>query len=574
MDLTIVIQGRLSNESLEFYLKNYKNFPVIISTYFGLKKYKGKLPSNFKLIQIDEPYSENESNLVYQIETTFAGLKEVKTKYCIKIRGDEYYSNIEDIYNLILKNENKIFTSPIAFRKPHEYSFHISDHLIAGKTENLIKMFSFEKFKSNIPEQNLAINYLEKTLPDYENKPIASMVEKFDIIDLNKHKPYKMVSFSEKREWYDSFNAIEYNSISKMEDYKTRIAVCLSGQSRTWKFCLESIKNFLEKDNEYEIDYFIHTWDKNDSREIHIGDGKQLKINTEIGSIQDYIKSYNPKLYKIDSFESYKKNKFSKWKPLLDYQRWEPENTLHLMYSFYKSVTLKKIWERKNGFIYDYVIKLRPDVFFEEQKLENHLELLKNKEDKYFISHYPYYEKWKEYNEERPDFFGSDLYWIFQKNEIDKFSEFFNSKIAHDKFHNYPLTQYLYTNFKRFEPVNVFKNSSWLENPFYIIREWHECIFNIFPNLQNDFKTNFYIISIFFEIYLVDEVTFNYLKKNQLNTIKSIVEDKEIFNKLNSHTFEQFIQSHPKIIKIIDNFINKMNEFLKEKKEDENSRIL
>jgi hypothetical protein len=364
------------------------------------------------------------------------------------------------------------------------------------------------------------------------------------------------------------------DSISKMEDYKTRIAVCLSGQSRTWKFCLESIKNFLEKDNEYEIDYFIHTWDRNDSREIHIGDGKELKINTEIGSIEDYIKSYNPKLYKIDSFESYKKNKFSKWKPLLDYQIWEPENTLHLMYSFYKSVTLKKIWERQNGFIYDYVIKLRPDVFFEEQKLENHLELLKNKEDKYFISHYPYYENWKEYNEQRPDFFGSDLYWIFQKNEIDKFSEFFNSKIAHDKFHKYPLTQYLYTSFKRFEPVTVFKNSSWIENPFYIIREWHECIFNIFPNLQNDFKTNFFIISVFFEISFADESIINYLKKNQLNTIKSIVEDKEMFNKLNSHTFEQFIQSHPKILKIIANFINKMNEFLKEKKEDENSRIL
>ena len=47
-----------------------------------------------------------------------------------------------------------------------------------------------------------------------------------------------------------------------------RVAVCISGQSRTWKVAYKSILSFF--DMGANVDFFIHTWDTNSYRDIDI----------------------------------------------------------------------------------------------------------------------------------------------------------------------------------------------------------------------------------------------------------------------------------------------------------------
>ena len=43
-----------------------------------------------------------------------------------------------------------------------------------------------------------------------------------------------------------------------------KIAVCVSGQARTWEYCKENIKKVFTDTDDYQFDFFIHTWDRND----------------------------------------------------------------------------------------------------------------------------------------------------------------------------------------------------------------------------------------------------------------------------------------------------------------------
>jgi hypothetical protein len=42
-----------------------------------------------------------------------------------------------------------------------------------------------------------------------------------------------------------------------------KIAVCMSGQPRTWEKCVPSIKKFIECDSSFQVHYFGHTWTQN-----------------------------------------------------------------------------------------------------------------------------------------------------------------------------------------------------------------------------------------------------------------------------------------------------------------------
>lgn len=45
-----------------------------------------------------------------------------------------------------------------------------------------------------------------------------------------------------------------------------KIAICLHGESRTWQKCVNSIRNFVQKEGDHEIHYFGHTWSQNSWR--------------------------------------------------------------------------------------------------------------------------------------------------------------------------------------------------------------------------------------------------------------------------------------------------------------------
>lgn len=243
-DLTIVIQGRTTEEALNFMASKYDSYCKIIISTWSDQDISIKLPTNFKILKFPKPADPGNQNINLQICSTLNGLYLVDTKYCIKMRGDEYISNIDYIYNNIKQNENILYTLPIWFRSCNIDAttsiYHISDHLIAGTYLNLMKMFrcAVQGFKDKlVAEQILCINYIiyknleGKNINDYikfcEWESLSSnstevikkiMIEHFDILDLEKLKPYLLVANCIGKKFYSNFIPKQQASISKIQD--------------------------------------------------------------------------------------------------------------------------------------------------------------------------------------------------------------------------------------------------------------------------------------------------------------------------------------------------------------------
>ncbi len=127
-----------------------------------------------------------------------------------------------------------------------------------------------------------------------------------------------------------------------------KIAVCLSGQLRTWKVCHENILAFFDNrhyigDVPVEVDYFIHTWDTNMWGHAHKGDQSSI----EVTDIEDIKRVFQPKDITVDSIS------------LLQPRPWDG-----LFHSLMKSIHMKKSYELANNFEYNMVVKARPDVIY------------------------------------------------------------------------------------------------------------------------------------------------------------------------------------------------------------------
>ena len=240
-DVTVIIQGRLLQESYDFYTENYTEFPVIISTWVDNKIDFTNLPQNFSVILSPYPDNFGAQNLHLQIISTLTALEKVKTKYVIKLRGDEYYSNLQYILNSIKVEPDKIHTSSIFFRAWQYAEYHISDHIVAGTLGNLMLMFSqskynFETGKVNIskwkkdgkffkwvethaPEERITKSYLNAKEPFRFEKVDGRilMKEYFDILDIDLLQPYKIRANLFKKEWKEGFVPERNFSISTID---------------------------------------------------------------------------------------------------------------------------------------------------------------------------------------------------------------------------------------------------------------------------------------------------------------------------------------------------------------------
>lgn len=240
-DVTLIIQGRLYEDSYDFYIKNYTQCPVIISTWTDCKIDFSNIPNNFIVILAPLPLDGGKQNINYQLVSTLNALKRVTTPLVIKIRGDEYYSNIESIYNQIKMEQDKIHTASIFFRAWQFAEYHISDHIIAGTKERVMLMFkeskkNFDTGEMNIskwklegkfhrwitteaPEERITKSYLNSIDPfGYDIiDGVILMKEHFDILDITKLFPYKIKANIWEAEWDNKeFIPEENYSISNM----------------------------------------------------------------------------------------------------------------------------------------------------------------------------------------------------------------------------------------------------------------------------------------------------------------------------------------------------------------------
>jgi len=222
-NVTILLQGKILQDSVNFLIKHYPTANVVISTWVGTKVDFSKIPQSYNVILTPLPVEGGHQNINYQILSTLKGLQFIETDYVIKLRGDEYYSNLDYVAYEIAMNPSKIHCSSIFFRHWSFMEYHISDHIIAGTTENLKLMFEStkfnlenglvyhirdgEKFEFWEPEINLTRSYLMSKESVRWGKVDGRqlMVDNFEILDIQRLHPYKITANIFQTEWTDGF---------------------------------------------------------------------------------------------------------------------------------------------------------------------------------------------------------------------------------------------------------------------------------------------------------------------------------------------------------------------------------
>jgi hypothetical protein len=260
-DFTIIIQGPLNDISISN-IENYLKFGhVVISSwkenlnsYFDdkLKYFKNdisiilhtlghdydekgnQLPDSiwhdlharYGLLYRTNEKGEREAdfqNIAKQVSSTLMGLQETKTKFSIKTRSDESFSNLSPICDLLIKNEDKLITNDFwcmnhgyHYGPEYYHCFHPSDHIVASNTKLLLKAFQLARQKLinenfhikgdnrfitdkngiNIyicPESLIGISFLEsKEIEPDAKKSIDIMEQNVIIVDTNTLGKIKM----------------------------------------------------------------------------------------------------------------------------------------------------------------------------------------------------------------------------------------------------------------------------------------------------------------------------------------------------------------------------------------------
>jgi hypothetical protein len=271
-DLTIILQGIVNPHQIEMWKKNHKNSKVIISTWTDCEfNFKGWLPDNWKLIINPYPLLRFApiANLDYQIISTLKALDEVDTKWVIKMRADEYWSNIDKIYDKMQINSEKIVSGSMFFRKWGLFPFHIGDKILGGTKDNLTLMFEstlqnleMKLWDYKIPESQLGFGYiigkdnsinsqyLKEQLANFSNKRTKQNLN-VESITTSIYKGLEVVTQKSfgilTNEFNYSAKKIYFDDIKKELDYMIQILTNVSANISDFRFTPLDDKPYMKK---------------------------------------------------------------------------------------------------------------------------------------------------------------------------------------------------------------------------------------------------------------------------------------------------------------------------------------
>lgn len=217
-------------------------------------------------------------------------------------------------------------------------------------------------------------------------------------------------------------------------DKKLKIAICLRGLMRTGASNKKVFEHFFER--EYDVDYFVHTWDL--EREVIPPIGAYysetpLSLNLRTQRPYNLLKSkidkfkqlYKPKIFVKEDLKSYWATKNLHTIPEND---WMFPMGYHPQFiSAYYSNRLRVVYENSKNVKYDVVISTRPDIIFEsDQKTIDYL----NSEIAFFAKdnkHFGILNLDPKFNEESPNV--DDIFYMASPSAMDKFMEFYNPRV-------------------------------------------------------------------------------------------------------------------------------------------------
>jgi hypothetical protein len=154
-----------------------------------------------------------------------------------------------------------------------------------------------------------------------------------------------------------------------------RVAVCLSGQPRSVRETFPYIYNNIIKPN--NADVFIHTYFDPDNLYMEKIQLDRGNCSIDASIMDTVLELYKPKVYLVEKPKNFTKINFKMTefrlkssRELNKHKNWtDEEHTKHIIkqmmsqyYSIYKSNELKENYANENGFVYDFVIRLRFDL--------------------------------------------------------------------------------------------------------------------------------------------------------------------------------------------------------------------
>jgi len=192
---TILLQGKINEETLNLWIKNHSESKVVLSIWEDEDLSSFDIPKKWKVVINHYPFIRfrPQANLDYQIITTLHGLQYVETNWVIKMRCDEYWSNLDKIFDKMKSNPNKIVSGSMFFRKWGMYPFHCGDKILGGTTDNITLMFEstlhnleLKLWDETIPESQLGLGYVMAKDNLLNNKDIR---EKLNYMSSMRNKP-------------------------------------------------------------------------------------------------------------------------------------------------------------------------------------------------------------------------------------------------------------------------------------------------------------------------------------------------------------------------------------------------
>lgn len=210
------------------------------------------------------------------------------------------------------------------------------------------------KFDASVSKTGKNNGFFQIAITNSANKEVyrtnlnAQSNSIFVVKDLEDSAPYKVwIDRTSKMARGDVF--IKNSYIAQIDPMpldltsKYKVAVCFSGQFRSFNRCFPSIKRYLL--DIYNPDIFIHTWDDNYIKHLN-NHSKDLDIKA--------VKIEKPKTFKISELHEMRKVSLNR----------NLQNVFSMLYSIEKSNDLKTQHEVAEGFTYDYVFRLRSDLLF------------------------------------------------------------------------------------------------------------------------------------------------------------------------------------------------------------------
>lgn len=129
-----------------------------------------------------------------------------------------------------------------------------------------------------------------------------------------------------------------------MQIMKKRIAVCLYGQPRTWRYCAPYISKFYNLPD-VDVDYFVSVKTYQMTGEYR--DNSVIELTN--AEISDLLQTYNPKKYSIIQYS----DELEKHVDVTNYS--------NIYYGMIDSIMLKQQYEAENFVFYDFVFLQRYD---------------------------------------------------------------------------------------------------------------------------------------------------------------------------------------------------------------------